>query len=178
MFLQSSYPKKHFPKPTGLGIYQRKKENEQESNHARLHKKENSVKKTRMRSRKKELAQESTHSTKKTSMKKNDNGQESNQETMLSVKKIKMKDSSCFNWSDQQIVGSKLIDISPDLKKLFFLGREHIFFTIIFLFFNEFFFSWTLSWSWACFLEQVLFFLEKSVFSCFLTFFLSFLSFS
>ena len=46
----------------GMGIYKRKKESEQESYHARVHEKKNSVKKTRTRprkrSRKKELVQE------------------------------------------------------------------------------------------------------------------------
>ena len=44
----------------------------------------------------------------------------------------------------------KLDDISPNLKISFFSVRERFFF-------NEFFFSWTLSCSSACFLEWVLF---------------------
>ena len=88
-----------------------------------------------------ELAQENMHSTKKASTKKrtrsgkNDNGQESKQETTLSVKKIRKKDSSCFNWSDRQIITKllkvKLLEISPNLNISFFLGRERIFFTLI-----------------------------------------------
>ena len=46
----------------GLGIYKRKNESEQENNYARVHEK-------------------------KTRLRRNDNGQESNQETTLSVKK-------------------------------------------------------------------------------------------
>ena len=47
---------------------------------------------------------------------------------------------------------------------------------------KTFFFSWTLSWSGACFLEQVLLFMDECVFSwtsaCFLVFLLSFFSFT
>ena len=51
-----------FPKSgPGLGIYKRKKESEQESKHARVHAKKNSIKKTRTRTRKHALVQESVH---------------------------------------------------------------------------------------------------------------------
>ena len=49
---------------SGLGIYKRKKENEQESKHARVHAKKNSIKKTRTRTRKHALVQESVHAKK------------------------------------------------------------------------------------------------------------------
>ena len=72
-----------------------------EINHAFDRVKKNSLKKTRTRPRKrpwkKGLAQENMHSAKKASTKKrtrsrkNDNGQESNQETALSFKKIKKR---------------------------------------------------------------------------------------
>ena len=54
------------------------------------------------------------------------------------------------------------------------------FFLIVFLveiiFFLPLSFFLELSWSRACFLEHVLFFLDKCVFSCFLTFFFSFIN--
>jgi len=57
-----------------------------------------------------------------------------------------------------------------------FLGREHIFF-LFFLTVNVF--SWSLSWSRACFLSfflvfLIIAFLVESVFSCFLTFLFAF----
>ena len=86
---------------TGLGIYKRKKESEQESNHTRVHEKKSSFKKIKKRF-KLFLFVGSTNHTK-----------------LLKV---------------------KLDDISPNLKISFFSVRERFFF-------NEFFFSWTLSCS-------------------------------
>ena len=119
---------------TGLGIYKRKKESEQESNHTRVHEKKSSFKKLKKRF-KLFLFVGSTNHTK-----------------LLKV---------------------KLDDISPNLKISFFSVRERFFF-------NEFFFSWTLSWSSARLRGRVRVFLDEFFFSwtracllsCSLSFFL------
>ena len=82
-------------KRPGMGIYKRKKESEQETYHAGVHEKKNSVKKTWTRPRKKVLAQENTHQEsvheKKNSFKKYALVQEGVQEIKNSSKKKKTR---------------------------------------------------------------------------------------
>ena len=72
--------------------------------------------------------------------------------------------------NNYKLLKVKLIDISPYLKISFFLVRERIFFTNIVFFLNDFFFSWTLSWSRASsfVLGQVLVFMFSYFFFSFL----------